>query len=87
MRKRRRFPTWFALAAALASIQTAAGQTYPSRPITAVVAFPAGGPADGIGRIMAEGMRAPLGQPVIIETAVGAIQIAKIAKPTIEPSG
>jgi tripartite-type tricarboxylate transporter receptor subunit TctC len=83
MRKRRRLPTWFALAAALASVQTVAGETYPSRPITAVVAFPAGGPADGIGRIMAEGMRAPLGQPVIIENAAGAngsIGVGRVAR-------
>ena len=42
-------------------------QTYPSRPITMVVAFGAGGPSDIIARILAEGMRGSLGQPVVIE--------------------
>jgi tripartite-type tricarboxylate transporter receptor subunit TctC len=50
----------------------AVAQTYPSRPVTMVVPFPAGGPTDTIGRIMAEGMRASLGQSVIIENVAGA---------------
>src|SRR3954454_6163637 len=50
----------------------ACAQSYPSRPITMVVPFGAGGPADVIGRVVAEAMRAPLGQPVIIENVVGA---------------
>jgi tripartite-type tricarboxylate transporter receptor subunit TctC len=83
MRERRMFLTWFALAAALGSVQTAAAQTYPSRPITAVVAFPAGGPADAIGRIMAEGMRVPLGQFIAIENVTGAngsIGVGRVAR-------
>jgi tripartite-type tricarboxylate transporter receptor subunit TctC len=59
-------------AAALGTITGAAAQPYPSRPITMIVPFAAGGPNDTIGRIMAERMRAPLGQPVIIENVVGA---------------
>jgi len=51
---------------------TASAQTYPSRPITLVVPFGAGGPADTIGRIVAEGMRAAIGQPVIVENVAGA---------------
>jgi len=50
----------------------AVAQPYPSRPVTMVVPFPAGGPTDTIGRIMAEGMRASLGQSVIIENVAGA---------------
>src|SRR5712691_1035726 len=61
-----------ALALGLGSIGIASAQIYPSRAITMVVPFGAGGPADTIGRIVAEGMRGPLGQPVIIENAVGA---------------
>jgi tripartite-type tricarboxylate transporter receptor subunit TctC len=83
MQRRRRLPKWLALAAVLASVQAAAGQTYPSRPITAVVAFPAGGPADGIARIVVDGMRAPLGQPVIVENAAGAngsIGVGRVAR-------
>ena len=47
-------------------------QTFPTRPITMVVPFAAGGPTDVIGRVVAEGMRALLGQPIIIENVTGA---------------
>jgi len=60
------------LALALGAMATASAQTYPSRPITLVVPFGAGGPADTIGRIVAEGMRAAIGQPVIVENVAGA---------------
>src|SRR5262245_47016632 len=52
-------------------LKKAAAQSYPSRPITMIVPFPAGGPTDAIGRIIAEAMRPRLGQPVIIENAPG----------------
>jgi tripartite-type tricarboxylate transporter receptor subunit TctC len=48
------------------------GQTYPSRPITIIVPFAAGGPTDTITRIIAEGMRPSLGQTIIIENQTGA---------------
>src|ERR1700675_834613 len=47
-------------------------QTYPTRPITILVPVPAGGPTDTIARIMAEGMRASLGQVIVVENATGA---------------
>src|SRR5215467_7187504 len=47
-------------------------QTYPTRPITLIVPFAAGGPTDTIARIITEGMRASLGQPIIIENVGGA---------------
>jgi tripartite-type tricarboxylate transporter receptor subunit TctC len=50
----------------------AVSQVYPSRPITIVVPFPAGGPSDTLARVMAEGMRTPLGQSVIVENVTGA---------------
>jgi tripartite-type tricarboxylate transporter receptor subunit TctC len=50
----------------------ASAQTYPSRPITMIVPFAAGGPTDRIGRIVAEGMRPSLGQPIVIEDVTGA---------------
>ena len=47
-------------------------QTYPSHAITSVVGYAAGGPTDTIARIVAEGMRRSLGQPVIVENVTGA---------------
>jgi tripartite-type tricarboxylate transporter receptor subunit TctC len=61
-----------AIAAALHGAGSACAQTYPSRPITMIVPFAAGGPTDRIGRIVAEGMRASLGQPIVIEDVTGA---------------
>src|SRR5947208_10163507 len=47
-------------------------QVYPSRPITMIVPFPAGGATDTLARLLAERMRGTLGQPVIIENVAGA---------------
>jgi tripartite-type tricarboxylate transporter receptor subunit TctC len=47
-------------------------QSFPTRPLTMIVPFAPGGPTDTIGRIIAEGMRTPLGQPVVIENVTGA---------------
>jgi tripartite-type tricarboxylate transporter receptor subunit TctC len=60
------------LAAVLGGIGDAAAQAYPSRPITMIVPLATGGSTDVIARIMAEGMRASLGQPVIVENVTGA---------------
>jgi tripartite-type tricarboxylate transporter receptor subunit TctC len=56
----------------LVTIASAAAQSYPSRPITIIVPFPAGGATDTLARLMAEQMRGFLGQPVIIENVPGA---------------
>jgi tripartite-type tricarboxylate transporter receptor subunit TctC len=72
-----------AFVAGWGAIDTATAQVYPSRPITMVVPFPAGGSTDAIGRIMAEGMRGPLGQTVIIENLGGAsgnIGVGRVAR-------
>jgi len=61
-----------ALALAAASVQPAAAQAYPSRTITLVVAFPAGGYADSFARIIGDRLSAKLGQPVVIENRGGA---------------
>ena len=45
-------------------------ETYPSRPITIVVPFPAGGPTDALARVLAERMKAALGQSVIVALLV-----------------
>ena len=70
---RRQFLHLAAGAATLPAVSRLAwAQTYPSRPITIVVPFPAGGPTDALARILAERMRGPLGQPAIIENPTGA---------------
>ena len=71
------------LAIACARAEDAAAQAYPSRPIRMVVPTTAGGPTDTIARIMADGMRAPLGQPIVIENvpgASGSIGVGRVAK-------
>lgn len=72
MKTREMFLAVVAFAAAMATVGNALAQTYPSRPITMVVGFQAGGPADTTARILAERMRVSLGQPVIIENVAGA---------------
>ena len=62
----------FALALAVASTTMVQAQGYPSRPITMVVPFPAGSAFDMTARVLAEGMQASFGQPVIVEDVTGA---------------
>jgi len=50
----------------------AAAQVYPSRAITMIVPFPAGGATDTLARILAEPLRAAFHQPVIVENVAGA---------------
>jgi tripartite-type tricarboxylate transporter receptor subunit TctC len=70
---RRRFLSLAAGAVALPAMsRIAQAQTYPTRPITMIVPYAAGGPTDVVGRVLAERMRALLGQPVIIENVSGA---------------
>jgi tripartite-type tricarboxylate transporter receptor subunit TctC len=79
---RRRFLHLAMAAAALPTVSPATAQTYPSRPVTIVVPFPAGGSTDAIGRIVAERLRASLGQPIIIENvggAGGSIGVGRVA--------
>ena len=59
-------------AALLAVSQDAHAQAYPSRAITIIVPFPAGGNTDANARVLAEQIRGLLGQPVIIENVSGA---------------
>jgi tripartite-type tricarboxylate transporter receptor subunit TctC len=74
----------FIMALALATIAAnAQAQPFPSRQITLVVPFPPGGSTDVAARIMADRMRAPLGQPVIIENvggAGGSIAVGRVAR-------
>jgi tripartite-type tricarboxylate transporter receptor subunit TctC len=72
-----------ALAVLAASNVSSTAQVYPSRPITLIVPFSAGGPTDTIGRIFAERLRASLGQTVIVENvtgAAGSIGVGRVAR-------
>src|SRR5438132_10068278 len=57
---------------ALAAVASAFAQNYPTRPITMIVPFAAGGATDTLGRLLGERMRTALGQPIIIENVAGA---------------
>jgi tripartite-type tricarboxylate transporter receptor subunit TctC len=72
-----------ALAASLIGIGSTTAQVFPSRPVTIVAPFPAGGPSDVLARILSEPLRAALGQPVIIENVGGAggnIGVGRVAR-------
>jgi tripartite-type tricarboxylate transporter receptor subunit TctC len=70
---RRRFLHLATGAVALPAVsRIASAQAYPSRPITMIVSVAPGAGADTIGRIIAEPMRAQLGQPIVIENVAGA---------------
>lgn len=56
----------------LAAAQAVQAQDFPTRPIHIVIAFPPGGPTDFVGRLVAERMKAALGQSVIIDNKPGA---------------
>ncbi len=59
------------LTAALLSTATAHAQSYPSKPIKAIVPFAAGSATDQIGRAFVQKMSEQLGQPIIIENKAG----------------
>jgi tripartite-type tricarboxylate transporter receptor subunit TctC len=63
---------WLATLALCAAAWDARAQGYPSRPITVVVPFPAGGPSDVVARIVTEQMGRILGQSMVIENVGGA---------------
>jgi tripartite-type tricarboxylate transporter receptor subunit TctC len=83
---RRRFLHLTAGAAALPALShLASAQAYPSRPIAMNVPYAAGGPTDVIGRIVAERMRASLGQTIVIDNvggASGSIGVGRLARTT-----
>jgi tripartite-type tricarboxylate transporter receptor subunit TctC len=70
---RREFLHLAAGAACLPALSHMAGaQAYPTRPIKLIVAFPAGGPADTMGRMVGQAVSAKIGQPVVVENVGGA---------------
>lgn len=67
----------------LCGAAAAGAQSFPSRPISLVVAFSAGGPSDSIARIVASRMSGAIGQSVVVENTTGAggtIGVGRIAK-------
>jgi tripartite-type tricarboxylate transporter receptor subunit TctC len=72
-----------ALAAFAAVTGIAQAQSFPTRAVTLISPFPPGGSTDTAARIIAERMRQPLGQPVVIENvggASGSIALARVAR-------
>lgn len=70
-------------AALLLNAATAFAQGFPSRPITIIVPFAAGGPTDVIARTLAQHMRISLGQSVVVENVAGAngnIGVGRVAR-------
>ena len=72
MRKIRGLLIAAAAALSLGAAQLARADDFPNRPVHIVVAFPAGGPTDFVGRVVAERMKSTLGQSVIIDNKPGA---------------
>jgi tripartite-type tricarboxylate transporter receptor subunit TctC len=60
------------IAALVAGIASAAAQDYPTRQISLIAPFAAGGSTDLVARVLSEGMRQRLGQPVVVENKPGA---------------
>jgi tripartite-type tricarboxylate transporter receptor subunit TctC len=69
-----------ALALTLAAPASAGAQAFPTRPITIVVPFAAGGPTDALVRILSERMRVSLGQPLVVEYVTGAAGMLGVGK-------
>lgn len=72
LQRRRFLHLTMAVAALPATSRFGWAQAYPSRPVTMIVPFAAGGPTDVVARVVADGMKASLGQTVIIENVAGA---------------
>jgi tripartite-type tricarboxylate transporter receptor subunit TctC len=64
----------------------AAADTFPSKPVTLLVAFPPGGPADAVARAMEPAMTKALGQPVIIENLPGALGVLAMQRLVSRPA-
>jgi tripartite-type tricarboxylate transporter receptor subunit TctC len=78
-----------AAAAAIAVVAgaiNAAAQTYPSKPITIIVPFAAGGPSDALARIMGDRMKSSLGQPMVVENVTGAAGSIAVGRAVKSPA-
>jgi tripartite-type tricarboxylate transporter receptor subunit TctC len=72
------------LAATLIGIGNSSAQVYPSHPIAMIVPFPPGGAVDPVARIVAERMKVPLGQSIVIENVSsggnGVVGVGRVAR-------
>ncbi len=83
MRSPRRHVIALAAALAAGTVLPAFAQAWPTKPITIVVAYPAGGDTDAMARLFAEKLAPRLGQPVVVDNKPGASGIigsAQVAK-------
>src|SRR5262245_66142285 len=88
MPTRRLFLASIVSVATLGIVADALAQAYPSRTVTMIVPFAAGGPGDTLARILTERMRTSLGHAMIVENitgAAGAIGVGRVAR--AEPDG
>jgi tripartite-type tricarboxylate transporter receptor subunit TctC len=74
-----------ALVASLIFCAEASAETYPSRPITLIVPFGAGGPTDVIARVLAQRMGKSLGQTIVVENVTGAAGTIAVNKAVHSP--
>lgn len=85
MKRRNLFAAAAAAGLALAPLGVLAQAAYPTKPITVIVPFAAGGPTDALARVLTARMSEVLGQPMVIENlggAGGTIGVNKAAKAT-----
>jgi Tripartite tricarboxylate transporter family receptor len=68
------------LAYASLSCMPSLAQPYPTRPITLIVPYGAGGPLDTLTRIVSERMRVSLGQPIVIDNVTGASGVIGVGR-------
>ena len=64
----------------------ARAQPYPTRPVTMIVPFPAGGATDTLARFLGEHMRPVLGQPIVIENVGGAAGTLGVGRAVRSPA-
>ncbi|MEH2626847.1 tripartite-type tricarboxylate transporter receptor subunit TctC [Bradyrhizobium sp. AZCC 1719] len=74
-----------AVLATLALVSPAAAQSFPSRPLTIIVPFSAGGPSDAMARILAERMKVTLGEQVLVENVTGAAGTVGVGRAVRSP--
>ena len=73
----------FLIAFSVLAAEGVQAEDYPSRPVTIIVPFPAGGSTDAIARILSDGMRSRLGQTIVVENVGGAsgnIAVGRVAR-------